>query len=56
MRAVTLDEAKHQIIQEPTVADNDDALLSEIAAFEDRLYDAMVRGDSIALPPCSTRA
>ena len=31
------------------MADNDDALLAEIAAFEDRRYDAMVRGDSIAL-------
>jgi hypothetical protein len=31
------------------MADNDDALLSESTAFEDRRYDAMVRGDSAGL-------
>ena len=31
------------------MADNDDALLCEITAFEDSRYDAMVRGDVVAL-------
>ena len=31
------------------MADNDDALLYEITAFEDSRYDAMVRGDAVAL-------
>lgn len=31
------------------MADNDDALLPEIPAFEDRRYDAMVQGDAASL-------
>lgn len=31
------------------MADNDEALLSEVTAFEDRRYDAMVRGDAASL-------
>ena len=31
------------------MADNDDALLAEITAFEDRRYDAMIRGDAAGL-------
>jgi hypothetical protein len=51
MKSVTLDDARNVVSRQRsrTVPDNDDALLSDITAFEDHRYDAMVRGDAAAL-------